>query len=295
MKGLSFMEVASKAAHVLLVMDLLPMYGKSYYPSITITSLDSNKTQIYNSWKEKLGSITIPQVECVKCFIYSDPQELVKPSTICNSIAKATTFSSTDDSDDLRCLVDQPTNVDSLIPVLKRIWGYDCFKHEQYDALKAILEDSPHQCNLVYGVKQKSSKSVDYIADMIKPLECSIVYCSTIKECENICPKLETLGVKCKVSLEAYMQETGRGGRDGLLAQCLLFFTPQNQIFHLKNISSMRKYDSINLLPVAATSTTPKKKNFTLNYFAKLITGKKVKHEHDKYPEYGVIPGSTEY
>lgn len=580
MKGLSFMDVASKAAHVLLVMDLLPMYGKSYYPSITITSLDSNKTQIYNSWKEKLGSITIPQVECVKCFIYSDTQGIAKPSTICNSIANAITFSSTDDSDDLRYLVDQPTNVDSLIPVLKRIWGYDCFKHEQYDALKAILEgedvfvqmptgggkslifqiiaavssglvvcvsplkslikDQTQACyekninacflfgtmdnsqkesiyyslkqpvcpfqimyttpecitqdtillqvlnslyarqklklfaidevhcvsqwghefrsaylnldiirksfrnvpivmltasatkhtrddcisilgidnpkiitssvcrsNLVYGVKQKSSKSVDYIADMIKPLECSIVYCSTIKECENICPKLETLGVKCKVyhgqlednirnqrqemwvnntlqclictssfglgvnkpnvravvhysfpsSLEAYMQETGRGGRDGLLAQCLLFFTPQNQIFHLKNISSMRKYDSINadrkqlsflnmlhwcfqnvecrrslilkyfdetvitncsvcdickrnntvvesditdvakkvILCVQRTSTTPEKKNFTLNYFAKIITGKKVKHEHDKYPEYGIIPGSTEY
>jgi hypothetical protein len=102
-------------------MDLLPMYGKSYYPSITITSLDSNKTQIYNSWKEKLGSIIIPQVECVRCFIYSDTKELVKPSTIYNSIANAITFSSTDDSDDLQYLVDQPTNVDSLIPVPKII------------------------------------------------------------------------------------------------------------------------------------------------------------------------------
>ena len=34
---------------------------------------------------------------------------------------------------------------------------------------------------------------------MIKPLECSIVYCSTTKECENICLTLEALGVKCKV------------------------------------------------------------------------------------------------
>ena len=109
-------------------------YGKSYYPSITITSLDSNKTQIYNSWKEKLGSITIPQVECVKCFIYSYTQGMAKPSTICNSIANAITFSSTDDSDDLQYLVDQPTNVDSLIPVPKIIWGYDCFKHEHYDS-----------------------------------------------------------------------------------------------------------------------------------------------------------------
>jgi hypothetical protein len=46
---------------------------------------------------------------------------------------------------------------------------------------------------------------------------------------------------------------------------------------------------------VQRTSTTPEKKNFTLNYFAKIITGKKVKHEHDKYPEYGIIPGPTEY
>ena len=47
-------------------------------------------------------------------------------------------------------------------------------------------------------------------------------------------------------SLEAYMQETERGGRDGLLAQCILFFNPKNQIFQLNNLSSMRKYNSLN-------------------------------------------------
>ena len=49
------------------------------------------------------------------------------------------------------------------------------------------------------------------------------------------------------------------------------------------------------ILCVQISSTTPEKKNFTLNYFAKIITGKKVKHEHDKYPEYGILAGSTEY
>ena len=41
------------------------------------------------------------------------------------------------------------------------------------------------------------------------------------------------------------------------------------------------------ILCLQRMSTTPEKKNFTLNYFAKIISGKKVKHDHDKYPEYG--------
>lgn len=174
MKGLSFMEVASKAAYVLLVMDLLPMFGKSHYPSITITSLDSNRTQIYNAWKETLGgSITIPQVECVKCFISSVTQELVMPSTICNITANASTFSSTEDPNDLQYLVDQPTNVDSLIPVLKRIWGFDFFKHEQYNALKAILEGEDVFVQLPTG----GGKSLIY--QIIAAVSSGLVVCTS--------------------------------------------------------------------------------------------------------------------
>ena len=142
--------------------------------------------------------------------------------------------------------------------------------------------------NLVYEVQHKSSKSVEHIADIVKPLDCSLVFCSTIREFEDICPKLEGRGVKCKMyhgqlednlcsqrqemwsngslqclvctssfglgvnkpnvkavihyslpgTLEAYVQEAERGGRDGPIARCILFFTPQNQIFRLKNIFS---------------------------------------------------------
>ncbi len=261
--------------------------------------------------------------------------------------------------------------------------------------------------NLVYEVHQKSSKSVEHIASIVKPLGCSLVFCSTIRECEDICPKLEGRGVKCKMyhgqlednlrsqrqemwsngslqclvctssfglgvnkpnvkavihyslpgTLEAYVQEAGRGGRDGSLARCILYFTLQNQIFHLKNIFSTRKTDSKvadkklssflqmlywcfqnvecrkvlimkhfgeptpsncgtcdicrstetvtecditeiskkAILCIQRVASTPDKKNFTLNYISKILTGKKVKHDHDKYPEYRCITDSTEF
>ena len=164
-------------------------------------------------------------------------------------------------------------------------------KHTRDDCLSVLGLNNPKiilstacRTNLVYEVHQKSSKSVEYIADIVKPLECTLVFCATIRECEDICPKLERRGVKCKMyhgqledtlrsqrqemwvcgslqclvctssfglgvnkpnvkavihyslpgTLVAYVQEAGRGGRDGLMTRCVLFFTLQNQIFHLK-------------------------------------------------------------
>ncbi len=49
------------------------------------------------------------------------------------------------------------------------------------------------------------------------------------------------------------------------------------------------------ILCIQRVARTPNKKNFTLKYISKILTGKKVKHDHDKYPEYRCITGSTEF
>ena len=35
--------------------------------------------------------------------------------------------------------------------------------------------------------------------------------------------------------------------------------------------------------------------HLTQNYFSKILTAKKVKHDHNTYPEYGCLAGSTEF
>ena len=49
------------------------------------------------------------------------------------------------------------------------------------------------------------------------------------------------------------------------------------------------------ILCIQRAASAPDKKNFTLNYFSKILTAKKVKHDHDTYPEYGCLAGSTEF
>lgn len=52
--------------------------------------------------------------------------------------------------------------------------------------------------NLVYLVQQKSSKTVADIVDIVKPLSCSLVYCSSRTECEELSAKLESHGIMSK-------------------------------------------------------------------------------------------------
>lgn len=52
--------------------------------------------------------------------------------------------------------------------------------------------------NLVYSVQQKSSKTVADIVDIVKPLPCSLVYCSTQTDCEELSAKLESYGIMSK-------------------------------------------------------------------------------------------------
>ena len=40
-------------------------------------------------------------------------------------------------------------------------------------------------------------------------------------------------------SLEDYIQESGRGGRDGEACSCMLFFRFGDRIFHLRNIAQI--------------------------------------------------------
>jgi RecQ family ATP-dependent DNA helicase len=49
--------------------------------------------------------------------------------------------------------------------------------------------------NLIYLVQQKSSKTVADIVDIVKPLSCSLVYCSSRTECEELSAKLESHGI----------------------------------------------------------------------------------------------------
>lgn len=60
-----------------------------------------------------------------------------------------------------------------------------------------VLE-SVDRPNISYNVCVKSFKKVEEITDIVAPLECSIVFCTTRKQCEELSPLLETKGIKCK-------------------------------------------------------------------------------------------------
>ena len=52
--------------------------------------------------------------------------------------------------------------------------------------------------NLIYLVQQKSSKTVADIVHIIKQLSCSLVYCSTRMDCEELSAKLESHSIMSK-------------------------------------------------------------------------------------------------
>jgi hypothetical protein len=111
-------------------MDLLPSFGKSTYPTIIIRSLDRRKTTIYNVWKATMSTKTLPHIECVQSFFGGElqvQQPTQPPPT--SHVANLTL-------DDGICTDD---NIENLLHALKRIWGYEFFKPEQYEAIQAIL------------------------------------------------------------------------------------------------------------------------------------------------------------
>ena len=144
MKGLSSKEVASKVAHVLLVMDLLPSFGKSTYHTITISSFDTGKTTIYNAWKANMNTQTLPQIECVQSFFSDEFHFQQQSQSASTSYIETPTLddsiSTCVDANNVTHLTAQPAKIKDLIPVLKRIWGYDSFRAEQYEAIQSILE-----------------------------------------------------------------------------------------------------------------------------------------------------------
>ena len=140
--------------------------------------------------------------------------------------------------------------------------------------------------NITYYVKEKTSQTVEEISRMTVPVECSLVFCITRNECEELSPKLQAKGLQCKfyhggmddnlrreiqskwidgslqclvctnafgmginkpnvclvihfsipASLEDMCRETGRAGRDGLPASSVLYYSHQNQVFHVRNM-----------------------------------------------------------
>ena len=52
--------------------------------------------------------------------------------------------------------------------------------------------------NITYYVKEKTSQTVEEISRMTVPVECSLVFCNTRNECEELSPKLQAKGLQCK-------------------------------------------------------------------------------------------------
>jgi len=170
-----------------------------------------------------------------------------------------------------------------------------------------VLRDSFYRPNLQYIVIDALTKDkIEEVAELIKARyknnECGIIYCLTIKDCEEVSNKLKGLGIKSgyyhaqmepekrtKVqqkwykneiqvivatvafgmginkldvrfvihysmskSVENYYQETGRAGRDGEYAECIMFFNFQD-VFRastlmfterngVKNVYNMLRY-----------------------------------------------------
>jgi superfamily II DNA helicase RecQ len=61
-----------------------------------------------------------------------------------------------------------------------------------------IIQETYTKPNLVYIVKYKDNKLCDNIVEEVKGYDCSIVYCSTRCDCENMCAKLCARGVNAK-------------------------------------------------------------------------------------------------
>lgn len=188
MKGLSSKEVASKAAHVSLVMDLLPSFGKSTYPTIIIRSLDTRKTTIYNAWKANMRTATLPQIECVRSFFDGEFQQPPQPPPT-SHVANLTLddgICTDDDTGNVTHLTDEQTNIENLLYALKRIWGYESFKPEQRDAIQAIL-----QCQDVF-VQMPTGGGKSLIFQIIAAVSSGLVVCvspliSLIKDQTQAC------------------------------------------------------------------------------------------------------------
>ncbi len=136
MKGLSSKEVALKTAHVLFVMDLLLSFGKSTYPTIIIRSLDTRKTTIYNAWKATMSTKTLPQIECVQSFFDGEQQQRPPPTSHVANLTLDDGICTDDDTGNVTHLTNQQTNIENLLDAFKRIWGYESFKPEQYEAYR---------------------------------------------------------------------------------------------------------------------------------------------------------------
>ena len=49
-----------------------------------------------------------------------------------------------------------------------------------------IIQSDFNRCNLFCSVEQKTSKTVERIVDIVKELPCSLVYCNSQNDCENV-------------------------------------------------------------------------------------------------------------
>lgn len=173
---------------------------------------------------------------------------------------------------------------------------------------------------LLYSVLPKSSKTIENIAALLKPIDCSLIYCSNRNECEQVAAKLEAKGIACKAyhgamsrqlrsvlqsqwisgqlqslcctsafgmgidkpnartvvhysipsSLEDYYQQSGRGGRDGLLCECVIYFSANDQVQHVRGFFTAFLHN--------VEALTKRLKNFQvlMNY---CLNQQKCKHE----------------